>query len=573
MTCHKKKCNHSSNYSRSRSRDIERRNDSSALEEEVQYLREIIKQGKLRETNEGAAIATSSSKKMGKGKLLRISEETLQDSCVVNHNNTGPFKLIIPENLLYKKQSTSISPSQERQSTSTSLSQEKQSTSTSPSQERQSTSTSPLQQKQSTSTSPSQQRQSTSTSPSQERQSISTSPSQERQSTSTLPSQERQSTFTSPSQQRQSTSLSSRPPVRIPKLHLSLPSGFYSSSKKMSQKKHNHGESEQEYSDFEQDSGQSSDSEQECSYSESSSDSEQRSRSKSDQRSKSQRSSKSRPKSDQRTSKFKRKSKSNRSSSKQRSKSRRRSSSIYQQLHQRTQKYLNVEDLPKTFKEALRRELFWVIERIPAKSKLDLNSTFNSQHNLVTGTIIPTVMKVLDLDAFLVTEAVIYDMIHARHKHQREEHLTRKKHLNSRRNDKRLMRARMIENLQAINDPLIKKFKKNELQQIKEISAFYSPEVSETDTENLNGKHNIVVKKLKWHSLTLKLFLRNYIDQLFTETSKVPKKRIRVYDDNFYEKEQTAPFHSPKWAVGDYQGFLKDEVERACYRRKSDALS
>ncbi|GBC30005.1 hypothetical protein GLOIN_2v1773218 [Rhizophagus irregularis DAOM 181602=DAOM 197198] len=135
------------------------------------------------------------------------------------------------------------------------------------------------------------------------------------------------------------------------------------------------------------------------------------------------------------------------------------------------------------------------------------------------------------------------------------------------------MRARMIENLQAINDPLIKKFKKNELQQIKEISAFYSPEVSETDTENLNGKHNIVVKKLKWHSLTLKLFLRNYIDQLFTETSKVPKKRIRVYDDNFYEKEQTAPFHSPKWAVGDYQGFLKDEVERACYRRKSDALS
>ncbi|CAB4444805.1 unnamed protein product [Rhizophagus irregularis] len=130
-------------------------------------------------------------------------------------------------------------------------------------------------------------------------------------------------------------------------------------------------------------------------------------------------------------------------------------------------------------------------------------------------------MKVLDLDAFPVTEAVIYNMIHARHKHQREEHLSksraeafqdkkaRRKHLNSHRNDKRLTRARMIENLQAINDPLIKKFKKNELQQIKEISAFHSPEVSETDTENLDGKHNIVVKELKWRSSTVRSFINN----------------------------------------------------------------
>jgi hypothetical protein len=68
--------------------------------------------------------------------------------------------------------------------------------------------------------------------------------------------------------------------------------------------------------------------------------------------------------------------------------------------------------------------------------------------------------------------------------------------------------------------------------------------------------------------------LRSFIDKLFTETSKVPKKRIRFYDDggNFYEKEQTPPFRAPKWTVGKYQGSLKDAVEKACRNRSSDVL-
>lgn len=63
----------------------------------------------------------------------------------------------------------------------------------------------------------------------------------------------------------------------------------------------------------------------------------------------------------------------------------------------------------------------------------------------------------------------------------------------------------MITNLQAVNDPLIRKFKVHELEQIKKNSAFHSLEISEINTENLNGKCNIVVKKLKWRSLTVKL--------------------------------------------------------------------
>ena len=72
--------------------------------------------------------------------------------------------------------------------------------------------------------------------------------------------------------------------------------------------------------------------------------------------------------------------------------------------------------------------------------------------------------------------------------------------------------------------------------------------------------------------MQLQLFLRNYIDRLFAETSKVPKKRIRVYDSNFYEKEISAPFRAPKWTVGDYQGSLKDIVADACRNRSFNVL-
>ena len=65
----------------------------------------------------------------------------------------------------------------------------------------------------------------------------------------------------------------------------------------------------------------------------------------------------------------------------------------------------------------------------------------------------------------------------------------------------------MIENLQDINDPLIRKFYEQELRPIKENSAFHSPEASETDTENPNGKRKITVKNLKWRSSTVRLFI------------------------------------------------------------------
>jgi hypothetical protein len=86
---------------------------------------------------------------------------------------------------------------------------------------------------------------------------------------------------------------------------------------------------------------------------------------------------------------------------------------------------------------------------MPNDCQLDVDKTFENQKNLINNSIVPTVMKALDKNTFPVAETVIYELIHARHKHRREEHLNsqqseeikdgqkRRKHLNSRRNDVR----------------------------------------------------------------------------------------------------------------------------------------
>ena len=57
------------------------------------------------------------------------------------------------------------------------------------------------------------------------------------------------------------------------------------------------------------------------------------------------------------------------------------------------------------------------------ESHLKLEQTFEAQYELVNKVIVLTIMKALDLKMFLVEETVIYDMLHIRHKHQREEYL------------------------------------------------------------------------------------------------------------------------------------------------------
>jgi hypothetical protein len=48
---------------------------------------------------------------------------------------------------------------------------------------------------------------------------------------------------------------------------------------------------------------------------------------------------------------------------------------------------------------------------MPTGSQLDINKTFESQKDLVTKIIIPALFKVLDTNAYPVSEGVLYEMI------------------------------------------------------------------------------------------------------------------------------------------------------------------
>lgn len=64
---------------------------------------------------------------------------------------------------------------------------------------------------------------------------------------------------------------------------------------------------------------------------------------------------------------------------------------------------------------------------MPTESQLDVDETFEAQKDLVIKKIIPVLMDVLDPISYPISEGVLYEMIHQRHRHKREEMLRMKK--------------------------------------------------------------------------------------------------------------------------------------------------
>ena len=64
---------------------------------------------------------------------------------------------------------------------------------------------------------------------------------------------------------------------------------------------------------------------------------------------------------------------------------------------------------------------------MPKNVQLNVDKTFESQKKLVTMSIIPALLKVLNLEIFPIGEGVLYEIIHQRHRHQREEMMRKKK--------------------------------------------------------------------------------------------------------------------------------------------------
>ena len=60
------------------------------------------------------------------------------------------------------------------------------------------------------------------------------------------------------------------------------------------------------------------------------------------------------------------------------------------------------------------------------EAQLNLNKTFEQQHNLVNSVIIPTVTEILDQETYPVTDGIVYEIIYKLYRHQREEYLLKK---------------------------------------------------------------------------------------------------------------------------------------------------
>ncbi|UZO27506.1 uncharacterized protein OCT59_019699 [Rhizophagus irregularis] len=180
---------------------------------------------------------------------------------------------------------------------------------------------------------------------------------------------------------------------------------------------------------------------------------------------------------------------------------RKRKKSKNQQPNPTTSKrYQLMSELRKNMREALQRDLFWNLERLPQEDQLDIEKTFKSQKDL-----------------------------------------------------KRRNRSKTIVNLKELKDPLIEKFKDEELLPIVSDNGYHSPEFSEDD----DGQNIIVVRNLRWRSSTLRRFLY-YVDK---NTKKGIKKREQVYKPS-ESVDEIAPSDAPGWAKSGYDGPLKRPVAK-----------
>ncbi|POG64360.1 hypothetical protein GLOIN_2v1483992 [Rhizophagus irregularis DAOM 181602=DAOM 197198] len=162
-------------------------------------------------------------------------------------------------------------------------------------------------------------------------------------------------------------------------------------------------------------------------------------------------------------------------------------------------RYQHVSEMPKDLREALRRDLFWNQARMLQETQLDIEKMFELQKDLVVKTIVPNLMKTLDLDTYTIGEGVIYEMIHQRHRHKRD-------------------------NLRFSNE---------ELRPIITENGYHSPEISENEDE----QNIIIVRNLRWRSST-------------------------VYKPSEYV-EETVLNSAPSWMKLGYDGPLKNPVAKA----------
>ncbi|GBB90430.1 hypothetical protein RclHR1_01740007 [Rhizophagus clarus] len=147
---------------------------------------------------------------------------------------------------------------------------------------------------------------------------------------------------------------------------------------------------------------------------------------------------------------------------------------------------------------------------MPLNSQLNINITLELQKDMITKTIIPALFKILDIKAYLISENVLYEMIHQCHCYQREDLLNknkakhertkeiRRKHVNSHRSKKRSRQENMITHLQLLDNPVILKLKKSEFNPIVIKNVYHSSEESEVDPDGDSNETCIIIQDIEW---------------------------------------------------------------------------
>ncbi|UZO23313.1 uncharacterized protein OCT59_015656 [Rhizophagus irregularis] len=131
----------------------------------------------------------------------------------------------------------------------------------------------------------------------------------------------------------------------------------------------------------------------------------------------------------------------------------------------------------------------------------------------------------------------------------------------------------MVRHLQLLDDPIVSKLKKLELNPIMLENAYHSPEESEVDSDNDSNENRIVIRDIKWRSDCLRMFLRDYLDVLFYQQTVDKRRRKRVFDNSQYALgEETAPLNAPRWTRSGYKGSMLSIItgELKKYRENDD---
>ncbi|CAB5207502.1 unnamed protein product [Rhizophagus irregularis] len=98
------------------------------------------------------------------------------------------------------------------------------------------------------------------------------------------------------------------------------------------------------------------------------------------------------------------------------------------------------------------------------------------------------------------------------------------------------------------NDNRVKDYDKTEVLNILKDTRYHSPEDSETDKEQPDGKRKIIVYNLSWRSDELINFLRNVLDTHVFSLQMAQLTRGRNYDDKSYCTTSQHPKNAPELA-------------------------